>query len=108
MKLPITLTTPSHRSHLDPRSRRRGARALLVGCALFHPTDLEIPGGDHARELQGRSAALRAFRRMSEDYLQREAPAHAARELMLFGVIVVLTAWPIALAAEALLELLRG
>jgi hypothetical protein len=44
---------------------------------------------------------LRAFRFLSERYMQRERAGYLA-ELFLFGVIITITTWPMISLAEAL------
>ena len=45
---------------------------------------------------------LRAFRFLSERYMQRERPSFFAAELILFAVIVITATWPIISLAHAL------
>ena len=48
------------------------------------------------------SMRLRAFRFLSERYMQRERPSFFAAELILFAVIVITATWPIISLAHAL------
>ena len=48
------------------------------------------------------SMRLRAFRFLSERYMQRERPSFFAAELILFAVIVITAVWPIFSLAHAL------
>jgi hypothetical protein len=52
-------------------------------------------------------AELRRFRKLSGDFLSKETPRDYVKELMLFGVIVAVSAWPIALMLRALGALLK-
>jgi hypothetical protein len=52
-------------------------------------------------------AELRRFRKLSGEFLGKETPRDYVKELMLFGVIVVVSAWPIALMLRALGALLK-
>ena len=45
---------------------------------------------------------LRAFRFLSERYMQRERPSFFAAELILFAVIVITAIWPMVSLAHAL------
>lgn len=52
-------------------------------------------------------AELRRFRKISSEFLGKETPRHYVKELLLFGIIVAVSAWPIALMLRALGELLK-
>lgn len=47
-------------------------------------------------------AELRRFRKLSDEFLGRETPRAYVKELMLFAIIVAVSAWPIALMLRAL------
>jgi hypothetical protein len=52
-------------------------------------------------------AELRRFRKLSGRFLGKENPRDYVKELMLFGVIVAVSAWPIFLMLRALGELVK-
>jgi hypothetical protein len=52
-------------------------------------------------------AELRRFRKLSSEFLGKETPRDYIKELMLFIIIVAVSAWPIALMLRALGELLK-
>lgn len=52
-------------------------------------------------------AELRRFRKLSSDFLGKEIPRDYVKELMLFGIIAAVSAWPIALMVRALGELMK-
>jgi hypothetical protein len=52
-------------------------------------------------------AELRRFRKLSGEFLRKETPRDYVKELMLFGIIVAVSAWPIALMLRALGTLLK-
>ena len=47
-------------------------------------------------------AELRRFRKLSSEFLRKETPRDYLKELLLFGIIVAVSAWPIALMLRAL------
>jgi hypothetical protein len=52
-------------------------------------------------------AELRRFRKLSGDFLGKETSRDYLKELTLFGMIVAVSAWPIALMLRALGGLLK-
>jgi hypothetical protein len=52
-------------------------------------------------------AELRRFRKLSGEFLGKETPRDYVKELMLFAIIVAVSAWPIALMLRALGMLLK-
>ena len=52
-------------------------------------------------------AELRRFRKLSGEFLGKETPRDYVKELMLFGIIAAVSAWPIALMLRALGALLK-
>ena len=52
-------------------------------------------------------AELRRFRKLSGEFLGKETPRDYVKELMLFAIIVGVSAWPIALMLRALGTLLK-
>jgi hypothetical protein len=52
-------------------------------------------------------AELRRFRKLSGDFMRKETPRDYLKELALFGVIIAVSAWPIALMLRALGALVK-
>jgi hypothetical protein len=52
-------------------------------------------------------AELRRFRKLSGEFLRKETPRDYVKELLLFGIIVAVSAWPIALMFRALGALVK-
>lgn len=52
-------------------------------------------------------AELRRFRKLSGEFLGKETPRDYVQELLLFGIIVAVSAWPIVLMLRALGTLLK-
>ena len=52
-------------------------------------------------------AELRRFRKLSGEFLGKETPRDYVQELLLFGIIVAVSAWPIVLMLRALGALLK-
>ena len=49
----------------------------------------------------------RSFRELTRSYLVREKPLEFAMEVLLFVIIVAISAWPVLAAANALSEFLQ-
>jgi hypothetical protein len=52
-------------------------------------------------------AELRRFRKLSGEFLGKETPRDYVKELLLFAILVAVSAWPIALMLRALGALLK-
>jgi hypothetical protein len=50
---------------------------------------------------------LRAFREVSRQFTEREARPSFLIELLLFGLIVAITAWPLASMTDALIKTIK-
>ena len=73
----------------------------------YQPPEHDLPGGEGVRQQRARSATLRAFRDISTCYFRDEAGAHSWSDILLFAIITGIAAWPIFLAIEASIQLLR-
>ncbi|MGI8437490.1 MAG: hypothetical protein ACR2NX_11390 [Chthoniobacterales bacterium] len=74
----------------------------------FQTTSPDLRGGARPFHLGARSGGLRpAFHTLSQGFFSTEADRESRLEGALFGFIAVLAAWPIVLAAQAALTLIK-
>ena len=58
------------------------------------------------RNIRKRNGSAKSIRQFGRDFLVTENQVEFAIEALLFGILTVISAWPIAAAAEAINQLL--
>ncbi|MBA2432834.1 MAG: hypothetical protein H0V56_12100 [Chthoniobacterales bacterium] len=80
----------------SPPARVPVPRCARAAQQCYQSTELHLPSGSSAA---GREQA-RAFRSISETFLREETKAEAQRELLLFGIVIAICSWPVAVAIK--------
>ena len=94
---------------IKPNAGTSGRDQFLAGPHRQFPQFIS----NYNSEIRGASfpgsyrAELRRFRKLSGEFLGKETPRNYVQELLLFGIIVAVSAWPIAMMLRALAALLK-
>jgi hypothetical protein len=75
-------------------------RCIAASCCHYQAPDHQLPGGSSASGNRELSASLRSFRAIAQEYLRNEERLYSWSELLLFGTVIAISAWPVAVAIE--------
>jgi len=98
---PLHLTTSRHSARGDRRPTRSTPRFARTDCHYRSPDEPRWSAVPPERK----RAAAKSFRLISRDYWQSENRAEFARELTLFAIVTLLSAWPLIAMFQALASL---
>jgi hypothetical protein len=84
----------------SPQARLPVPRCALAAQQCYQTPELHAPSGGSTA---GREQA-RAFRAISDTFLRKETKRETQCELLLFGIVIAICSWPVAVAIKVAVE----